>query len=138
MCNSIFQVDVDYVFVLKQHVSQKLVSEILNNSIPTSLKPNFHSGLSFCLEGIFRILCNYYLSPCGNATFQIYPSSVCPDECSFIENECPEEWNTLELELRLEDKDFIKCDDTNALLFPLRSCCRDVGLRELDLVIEEG
>ena len=122
MCDSIFRVDLDYVFVLKHHGSQKHVSEILSSAIQMSLKP--HSR--YCLDGVYRIICNYYLSPCGSALSPSAPRSICPDECSFVQNECFQDWITLEVMLR--DHDFVHCEDTKALLFPLPSCCKEVGL----------
>ena len=121
------EADVDYVFVLKYYGSQKQVSEVLNNSIPASLKENVHSTSSFCLDMLYRIICNYHLSPCGNSSYQFLPRSICPDECNFVKNECLELWETFEL--RLTDYGFINCDETKALLFPLPSCCVEVGLQ---------
>jgi hypothetical protein len=132
MCDSIFRVDLDYVFVLKHHGSQKHVSEILSSAIQMSLKP--HSR--YCLDGVYRIICNYYLSPCGSALSPSAPRSICPDECSFVQNECFQDWITLEVMLR--DHDFVHCEDTKALLFPLPSCCEEVGLVNISSKNEYG
>ena len=77
----------------------------------------------------FRIICNYYLSSCGT---EIPPFSLCPEDCSAVKMKCPVAWETAKL-----GYNFISCDDTSALLFPLPNCCTGLGIQD-EIQVEDG
>ena len=52
---------------------------------------------NICRDNIYRIICNYYLSPCGT---EIPPSSICPEDCSAVQTECPHAWEAAQLGLK--------------------------------------
>ena len=121
VCDSVFTKDVDYVFIASTHGSQKNISTFLEQNVPSALI--LKNGGNFCLDHLHRIICNYYLSPCGA---EIPPYSICPQECSAVQMECPVSWESAKLGLK--DYYFISCDETSAFLFPLPNCCTGVGI----------
>ena len=125
ICNDIFTVGVDYVFITRVHGSQKNISKFLEENVLIT-RISRDSG-SHCTNQILRVICNYYLSPCGTNSSQLPPYSICPEDCSAVEKECPIAWETAQFGLK--DYQFIKCDDTSSVLFPLPSCCTGVGLQ---------
>ena len=120
VCNGIFTVDVDYVFVLTNLGTQESISDLL-------ILATHQLKSSNCHDNILRVICNYYLIPCGTNSSLVPPYSICPENCSAVQMECPEAWK--EAQEQLEDHQFISCEDTSALLFPLPSCCTGVGLQ---------
>ena len=129
MCEGVFTEDVDYVFIAVTHGSQNNISNFLEQNILPALI--LENGGIFCRDQLYRIICNYYLSPCGT---EIPPYSICPEDCSAVKLECPAAWEATQLGLK--EYNFINCDDTSAFLFPLPSCCTGVGLR--NTYTEEG
>ena len=81
----------------------------------------------YCQEQVYKIICNFYLIPCNNDT-EVFPTSICSEECSIVEQACPSVWEALTLGLR--DYKFINCNDTSSNLFPLPNCCTGVGIQE--------
>ena len=117
------------MFIATTHGSQKKKSTFLEQNVLTSLILG-NDGI-ICRDKIYRIICNYYLSPCGT---EILPSSICPEDCSAVQTECPAAWEAAQLGLK--EYNFISCDDISAFLFPLPICCTRVGLR--DTMPEKG
>ena len=121
----------DYVFITKFYKSQLNISKILKSNIPQSLLLT-----EYCREQVYKIICNYYLIPCGNKSSKHPPISICPEECSIVEQACPSAWKSLTLGLR--DYGFINCNDTSSNLLPLPNCCTGVGVQEpLTITITE-
>ena len=123
VCDDIFTVGVDYVFIPRihgAHSTQEAISNILNLAVSKLQNSN-------CRDHILQIICNYYLSPCGTNSSQVPPYSICPDDCSAVENECPVEWNAVQQGLK--EYQFINCTYTSTLLFPLKSCCKRVDIQ---------
>ena len=119
VCEGVLSADIDYVFIPKIHGSQKNISNFLKQNILTSLISS--SDDDVCRNKLYQIICKYYLSPCGTTSSQLPPHSVCPEDCSTVQMECPSAWEAAQLGLK--DYDFINCDDTTAFIFPLPSCC---------------
>ena len=118
ICNDIFTVGSDYVFVTRTHGSQKNISRLFNQDILTTLLSQSSSN---CHYQIVEVICNYFLSPCGTESSQVLPHSICPEDCSAVQMECPE-WEAVQLGLN----QLISCNDTSAFLSPLISCCIDL------------
>ena len=130
MCDGVFTEEKDYVFIATTHDSQKYISTFLEESVLITHDIILENGGISCRDLIYRIICNYYLSPCGT---EIPPSSICPEDCSAVQMECPVAWKIAKLGF----KEFINCDDTSALLFPLPNCCKGLGIQD-EIQIEEG
>ena len=110
----------DYVFVPAIYSTQESISVLLSKVLRRS---------SNCRDRIEQIICNYYLSPCGNKSSQVSPYSICPEDCNAVQMNCDEEWKDVQERVEFKNYQFISCNDTAALLFPLKSCCKRVGLQ---------
>ena len=120
VCDDVFTVGVDYVFVPRihgAHSSQEAISTILSLAVLELQNSNCHSH-------ILQIICKYYLSPCGTKSF---PYSICPEDCNAVQKKCSVEWKAVQQALK--EYQFINCTYTSTLLFPLKSCCKRVGLQ---------
>ena len=122
ICNDIHSAGVDYVFVSKSMGSQEYIAQILRSNIRQSLLAD-----SNCRRLLFLIVCNYYLPSCGTKGLIVPPSSICPEECYMVMDECETEWDAVQL--GLQHQRFINCSDTSSLLYPLPNCCTGVGIK---------
>ena len=124
MCDGVYTRATDYVFIAKTHGSQTNISSFLEENILTFIPLNDGNT---CRDQVYQIICNYYLSPCGTVSSPLPPSSICPEDCSAVQTECPAEWEAAQYGLR--EYNFINCNETSTFLFPLPSCCTEVDLQ---------
>ena len=126
MCNDLLTPYVDYVFIPLAHETQNRIGSILESNLPnlTIVKTE-----DYCHDQIYRIICNYYFIPCGNLTNTLPPSSICPEECSLVEESCPSVWEVVRLAMDSE-LPFIDCTDTGSPLLPLPNCCTGAGITQ--------
>ena len=132
VCDDIFTVGIDYVFVPRihgTHSSQEAISKILSVAVLELQNSN-------CRDHMLKIICNYYLSPCGTKSFQVTPYSICPEDCNAVQKKCSVEWKAVQQGLK--EYQFIDCTYTSTLLFPLKSCCKrvDLPLKPLTTLIQ--
>ena len=123
VCDDIFTVGVDYVFVPRIHgihSTQEAISKFLSLTALQLQSSN-------CRNHVLQIICNYYLSPCGTKSFQVSPYSICPKDCNAVQKNCSVEWNVAQQGLK--EYQFIDCTYTSTLLSPLKSCCKRVDLQ---------
>ena len=127
VCNGVLRPALDYIYIPNNHGTQSNISTILNSKIQGSHQ-FFANHDKFCVDQVFRVMCRYYLPPCGNfeLTHTLPPSSICQKECSQVQTECHETWQTAAV--LLTPYPFINCDDTSRLLFPLPNCCTGAGI----------
>ena len=127
MCNEELTPLLNYVFILNMYGSQEDIAQILQSTLP-------HSAISeaddYCRKQIYRILCNYYLIPCGNMTSKHPPSSICREQCAIVQEACSSLWEAVTLALNAH-LPFINCNDTSSSLIPLPNCCTGVGVEEV-------
>ena len=121
MCNGVYRPLEDYVFVSISFGTQESVSEFLEREIPSYLESNSPIHGTPCYNKIRELICKYYLSPCGTETVQYPPYSICHDDCLAVQIDCPDEWKTAHN--GLDEHNFINCNYTSAIIFPLPSCC---------------
>ena len=98
---------------------QEKIAEMLKSNINQSLLPG-----SNCHQQLSKIVCNHYLPLCGENNSIYAPKSICPEECSVVMGKCPTEWG----KMGLQYMNFINCNDTSSLLYPLPNCCTDAGI----------
>ena len=122
VCDGVFTEEEDYVFITTTHGSQNNISTFLEENILTA--HILDNGGIICRDLIYRIICNYYLSPCGT---KIPPYSICPEYCSAVQMKCPVAWEAAKLGLK--GYNFISCDDPSAFLFPLPNCCTGLEIQ---------
>ena len=127
MCNEEITPFTNYVFILNTYGSQQDIEHFLQSAIP-------HSAIAeaddYCRKQIRRILCNYYLIPCGNVTSKHPPSSICAEECSLVQETCSSLWEAVRLPLDAL-LPFINCSDASSSLIPLSNCCTGVGIEKV-------
>ena len=119
-CNEVFRTGIDYVYISTSLGTQQNVSMLLQSEY---LASTFHADSMFCYDTILKVICKYYLSPCGTESLQVFPHSICADECSNIERDCPKVWKSANSLL----EHFITCNYTSDLIFPLPSCCEGLS-----------
>ena len=127
-CNDVFTAGVDYVFIAAHWASENETSMTLEQAIPKQLKLISHSDASFCYDQLNTLICKYYLSPCGTESSQILPRSICSEDCYAVQRDCPTAWDAVQQGF----DNFINCNDTSALFFPLPNCCTGVGSRNTE------
>ena len=121
-CNGVYTEAIDYVFIANTHRSQENISTFLKENILTFIPLH-----DMCRDLVYQIICKFYLSPCGAVSAQLPPSSICPEDCSAVQKECPAAWDATQYGLK--EYNFINCNNTSAFLFPLPSCCTGVDLQ---------
>ena len=122
VCERVVRPILDRVYISK---SLGNISFILNNKMET-FHDLFASNDKDCVEQIFRVMCRYYLPPCGNFSYPLPPSSICQEECSQVQSKCHDTWEIAAAVLH--PLQFINCDDTAQLLVPLPNCCTGAGI----------
>ena len=126
VCNLILRLGVDFVYVSnKLGGSQNNISTLLNDKIH-SVKDIIATHDEDCVDDVYRVICSYYLPTCGNFTQSISPSSLCPEECIYVRDKCQDTW--VVVNLAFTDPQFIECNDTSHLIFPLPNCCTGFGI----------
>ena len=131
-CNSLFRAGVDYIYIphTRTFGNQRRLSVYMND---TRLSLRFLPEQ--CRDVTIKLLCTFYLIPCGNSTVFQPPVSVCSEQCFHLRNDlCPNEWelvlgyfnaNPWLIDLGLA---FIDCNNTGLILEPLPYCCTDAGV----------
>ena len=124
VCEGVVRPAYDHIYIPASYGNQSNISTTLNNKIRRSHEV-FATHDKDCVDQVFRVLCHYYLPPCGNFTHPLPPSSICQEECAQVQSKCPETWQTAGL---LASYPFINCDYTSQWLFPLPNCCTGAGI----------
>lgn len=131
-CDDLYKPGVDYVYV-PQNRSRGSFSRLIEDM--AEFGPSLLASLSECYETARRVLCHFYLPPCGNSTTFTAPSAVCPEQCNLISQLCPEQWaevvNQFEINdvlVAAEGLRLIDCAFPGKHLHPLPHCCSDVGI----------
>ena len=105
--------------------NQSVIANLLNKIF----EDNESGDDEDCMKEMNRLLCHYYLPPCGNTTHPAPPSSICQEECQMVQDKCKDIWNAAVVDLfTLEIKPVIDCSDTSTILFPVPHCCTGAGL----------
>ena len=131
-CDDLYTPGVDHVYISNQrsdgNFDQYLYfveeSRIVFDVIPER-----------CIDPAQRVLCHFFLPPCGNSTFFEPPTSVCMEACNYLAEICPFQWEQVvayfeenDYRLRPDGLTFINCSNTGEFLDPLPYCCSDVGV----------
>ena len=126
VCNGALTLRSDNVYISNRlgH-TQRSISELLNDKIQ-SVENLIASHDKDCVEQVYRVICHYYLPPCGNVTHPLPPSSLCREECVYVEETCQTTWQAAQIVFT--DPPFIDCEDTSQLLSPLPHCCTGASI----------
>ena len=125
VCANILRPGIDYVFIKNSFGSQNNTITLLNDNIQNVSNTSAIHGRD-CMDLVFRAMCHYYLPPCDNTTHSLPPSSLCQEECTYVQTKCEDTWQAVKLAFSLNE--FIDCADTSKLLFPLPNCCTGAGI----------
>ena len=87
LCEGVYQKGKDYVYISKQKTVE-YYTNILNaiGEMENFLKENFVEDE--CTNTTLRMICHYYLPPCGNSTYFEHPTSVCEAACEQQSEKC--------------------------------------------------
>ena len=133
VCEGVVRLDIDYVYARSRLGTQSTIARMLNDNVK-SLGSIIGDEDRKCLKIVYRALCHFYLPPCGNASNLTPPTSICPEECEMVRENCAKTWSTVLLAFNDDMTPLIDCDDTSSLLFPLPHCCTGAGLGLLQLL----
>ena len=121
MCDTVFRRNIDYVFVAAVHGNQSNVSIFLEEALALVHKSYTDTNAPMCYERILKMMCKYYMAPCGKESSLTLPVSVCPEECSEVKRDCPTLWDSAKY--TLAQHQFIDCTDTTVFIAPFPHCC---------------
>ena len=126
ICNSVYTQGVDNVYIPSSRgVSQEMLNERLEMTFGTLLEVVTDE----CRELFSKYVCNSLYFHCGTNLSEIVPPvSVCPEECSFVKESCPELWMALQKSSEFGGEDFTNCNTTGDILEPLAHCCSDADI----------
>ena len=127
-CSGVLSLGSDYVFISNSLGTQTNIGTALDEIA----LPLVASEDEECLQQMFKVICHYYLPPCGNITHHpLLPSSLCQEECFRVQSTCPALWQAAAAATAgLADfYSSIDCSITSQLLFPLPNCCTGAGIK---------
>ena len=82
-----------------------------------------------CQDLMSRIVCNFYLPPCGNSIGGSHlPLSLCKEECEFVMDRCSNLWVLVYQRTIEQGLTVIDCNDTSRHFQELPTCCSDFGI----------
>ena len=126
ICDGVLQLGIDAVYARSRLGDQGTIAALLNQNIG-QIQVDTAGHSSTCVQQVFRALCYYYLTPCGDSSHPSPPSSLCPEECEMVQEKCQPTWDAVLLSLGNIDPP-IDCNDTSRLLFPVPHCCTGAEL----------
>ena len=127
-CSGVLSLGSDYVFISNSLGTQTNIGTALDEIA----LPLLASEDEECLQQVFKVICYYYLPPCGNITHHpLLPSSLCQEECLHVQSTCPVLWQAaVATTTGLADLySSIDCSTTSRLLLPLPNCCTGAGIK---------
>ena len=113
----------DYVYISKQRTVE-YYKNILNAIHETEQFFKRHLNDDKCTNSTIRMICHYYLPPCGNSTHFEPPTSVCEAACELQSDECSS--LLANFQQRLMTGDQLNC--STSILDPLPHLCYNLGL----------
>ena len=128
LCEGVYQKGKDYVYISKQETAD-YYAKVLNVIGETEhfLRKNFVDDE--CTNPLLRMICHYYLPPCGNSTHFEPPTSVCEAACELQSEKCQSFLDNFQQTLERFTGDQLKC--STSILDPLPHSCSNLGLCKL-------
>ena len=125
LCEGVYQKGKDYVYISKQETADYYVN-LLNVIGETEylLRENFADNE--CTDPLLRMICHYYLPPCGNSTHFEPPTSVCEAACELQSEKCQIFLENFQQTLKRFTGDQLNC--STSILDPLPHSCSNLGL----------
>ena len=133
-CDKLFMRGVDHVYIPRKRNSGRFSALIAFISGITPLIHNPATNAK-CLDMIDRLLCHYYVPPCGNSTVFEPPTPVCPHVCNYITEICEDAWEEIFKMAQNVDEylapkglTLINCSNPSEYLPPVPHCCSNLGI----------
>ena len=101
ICDDVLRLNLDYVYAKSSLGDQKTIARLLNMKI-TEIETVLDGLDEDCVKQVFRILCHFYLPPCGNTTHPAPPSSICQEECQMVQENCHKTWTSVLLTFKAD------------------------------------
>ena len=76
VCEGVVRLGIDHVYARSRLGDQNTISQLLNENLETVVTVIADHD-DVCVNRVLRVLCNFYLPPCGNATHPAPSSSIC-------------------------------------------------------------
>ena len=141
-CDPLYTPGVDYIYVSNRRTNgdyDRYIEIVDDSRLILNIIPEE------CVDVAFKVLCHFFLPPCGNSTHFEPPTSVCSESCNYLRSVCPDAWDRIVAHFR--DNDFwlrplgltyINCSHSGEFIYPLPHCCSDVGveIRKLNKHVE--
>ena len=127
LCDSTYDTT-DNVYISYSQPDQQTVQDGLNQLYDSGVLDTVET---YCRELITSVLCTYHYIPCTIDTNDTtLPISLCREECTFVEEMCPESWELVQsvVGAYLITMDSLNCSDTSANINPEAHCCSDGGI----------
>ena len=124
LCEGVYQKGRDYVYISKQMTSVDY-SKILNVIGDREQFFKENNSTHICTNPLLRMICHYYLPPCGNSTHFEPPTSVCEDACELLSEICPSLLGNFQDRLMSATGDQLEC--STSILEPLPHSCSNLG-----------
>ena len=125
-CENVVRLGIDYVYARSSLGNQSMIASLLNDRA-MDIETLTAGDDEDCVKQVHKLLCYYYLPPCGNATHPVPPSSICQEDCLIVQDKCQRTWNSAQFALKTLHP-VIDCNDTSKLLFPVPHRCTQIDL----------
>ena len=132
ICDDFYEPGIDYVYVPTNR-SGGIFSELIRQT--TMYGQLLLVPLQECRDIALRVLCHYYLPPCGKNKQFHAPTAVCSEQCRIISQLCPNEWAMIVEQFEINSVvvervglQLIDCDVPGRHLTPLPHCCSVLNL----------
>ena len=131
-CDDLYVSGVDYVYIPYTRYDGNF--ENLMDGI-TRVASQLAVAFANCFEPARRVLCHFYLPPCGNSSMFEPPSSVCEEACTELSKLCPIGWAQVVSFFELNEVNaaplglsLIDCSNSGKYLNPIPNCCSNIGI----------
>ena len=126
LCEGVYQKGRDYVYISKQKTAVDY-SNILNVIGYTENLFKEEFSTDECTNPLLRMICHYYLPPCGNSTHFEPPTSVCEAACKLQtqSEKCQSLLGNFQDRLKSATGDQLEC--STSILDPLPHSCSNLG-----------
>ena len=132
LCDEFYTSGVDYVYIPNTR-NRGRYSRLMSDIVLFGAL--LLRSLDRCYDVARRVICHFYLPPCGNSTHFAPPTSVCRNTCLTVAEMCGEEWDSVvalfdqnRIALQLDGTTFIDCADPGKHLYPIPYHCDDLNI----------
>ena len=136
-CDSLFENTDLYVYIPDswQPIEQQDLHDVIREHFAAINNADLNNDPA-CMQMVLGVVCRYYYIPCVTVSDPVdadpafLPISVCPEECTFVQDNCRQLWFLVQSlsTISLPQLDFINCSNPDVAIEPLPNCCVDAGV----------